>query len=255
MNLTRHAFCLLGALASSPLQAQSAPDAAEAAAAESGVRGVNPAELNNRIDVIGKVINLPVGESMSLVGKYDMKLGSGFGANFELPVLTHVNSTGINATGTGDLFTRVRYVRPLSKQMFLLGAVELVVPVASETATGTGKWQLNPAIGGVYMWNLRSFSALIYKNLSSIAGDSARPNISTHQFRGLHTFVLKGGWYVTGDVKYEVSTIGQNEDWVTTEFELGRQLSSRWAASVRVGKAYGDRPNDGTVEINIRTFL
>lgn len=255
MIIARHIICLAAVLAASPLLAQDAPNAADAAATQTGVRGVNPAELNNRIDAIGKVVNLPVGESLSLVGKYDMKLGAGLGANFELPVLTHVNSSGINATGTGDLFTRLRYVRPVSKQIFLIGSLEMVVPIASEPATGTGKWQLNPGFGGVYMWNQRSFSAAIYKISSSIAGDSARPNISTHMFRGLHTFVLNGGWYVTGDAKYEISTIGQNEDWVTTELELGRQFSPRWAASVRLGKAYGDRPNDGTIEFNIRTFL
>lgn len=240
--------------------AQDTPESANAVDAPSGVRGVNPAELNNRADAILKVINLPQGESISFVGKYDMKLGNSFGLNFELPLVTYVNIpvsnvAGINATGTGDLFTRLRYVAPVSRKVFVLGSAELVLPVASETATGAGKWQFNVAAGGVYIWNLKSFSAAIYKKTSSIAGSAARDDISSHQFRALHTFVLDRGWYVTGDGRYELSTIGRNEDWVQAEFEVGRQINARWAASLRVGKVFGDRANDGTLELNIRTFL
>lgn len=245
------------ALASSPAIAQDAQSdtAAQDVLGDTGVKGVNPAELNDRADVIVKAVNLPVGESIAVVAKYDMKLGNGLGANLEMPVLSYVNTTGIDATGTGDLFARIRYVKPLSRQVFVLGALETVVPIASSDVHGTGKWQLNPAVGAVYMWNFKSFSAVLYKRFQSIAGDDDRSDIHQNQVRALHTFVLGKGWYVTGDVKYDFETVARNEDWWTTEVELGKQLNARWASSLRLGKSYGDRKNKGTVEFNVRTFF
>jgi hypothetical protein len=55
-----------------------------ALAAEGDVKGVNPADILNRADLILKVVNLPQGESITSVAKYDKKLGGGFGANMSM---------------------------------------------------------------------------------------------------------------------------------------------------------------------------
>ncbi|MFZ4747517.1 MAG: hypothetical protein ACOYLK_11580 [Sphingomonas sp.] len=120
---------------------------------------------------------------------------------------------------------------------------------------GTGKWQVNPAAGLVYMWSQRSFTAVIYEHSFSFAGDAARPDISVNQLRALHSFILDRGFCITFDGKHEWQTLGRNENGTTTEFEVGRQFSARWATSLRIGKAYGDCRNDGTLEFNVRTFF
>jgi hypothetical protein len=223
--------------------------------AESEVKGVNPAEILSRADLIVKVVNLPQGESITSVAKFDQKLGGGLGANVEFPFLSHVDVGAAKATGVGDLFARVRYVTPLSQKVIGLLSIEAVAPTASNDLLGTGKWQVNPGAGAVYMWSQRSFTAMLYKHSFSVAGDDARADIDVNQVRALHSFVLNKGWYITFDAKHEWQTKGPNQDWTTTEFEVGKQINAKWASSLRIGKAYGDRKNDGTLEFNIRTFF
>lgn len=226
-----------------------------AAAEDNEVKGVNPADILNRADVIVKAVNLPVGESLVSVLKFDKKLGDGFGGNVELPVASYVNVGAADDFGVGDLFLRVRYVRPLSARVIGLISAEAVAPVAGGPLLGTGKWQLNPAGGVVYLWSQKAFTAVVYKHSFSIAGKDSRPDIDVNQVRALQTFLLRRGFYLTFDARHEWQTRGPNEQWTTTEFEIGRQFSARWAGSVRIGKAYGDRKNDGAIELNVRTFF
>jgi hypothetical protein len=232
-----------------------ASEEAPAAADESEVKGVNPADILSRADIIVKVVNLEQGESITAVAKYDQKLGDGFGANIELPFLSYVNVGVADSTGIGDTFGRIRYVTPLSAKVIGLLSVEAVAPTASSDLLGTGKWQLNPGAGAVYLWSQRSFTAVIYKHSFSVAGEDNRADISINQVRALHSFVLDKGWYITFDGKHEWQSLGFNQSWTTTEFEVGRQFNGKLAASMRIGKAYGDRSNDGTLELNVRTFF
>lgn len=257
IKIQAFAIVLLAAGVAASAAAQTADDSLQTGPASDAteVRGVNPADILNRADLIVKFVNLPDGEALTGILKFDKKLGAGLGANFELPVLSYVNPGPVSAFGVGDLFSRVRYVKALSPKVIALGSLEMVVPLASDPLLGAGKWQLNPGGGLVYLWSRRAFGALIYKHSFSIAGDSARSAIDVNQARVLQTFILDRGWYVTLDAKHEWQTRGFDEQWTTTEFEVGRQFSARLAGSLRVGKAYGDRPNDGTLEFNIRTFF
>lgn len=239
-------IALAGALAS-PARAE------EAAATE--VKGVNPADILNKADLIVKAVNLPQGEAFTAVAKYDTKLGGGFGANVEFPFASYVNIGAADAFGVGDLFMRVRYVKPLAPGLIGLVSSELVVPTASKALLGTGKWQLNPGGGVVKLWSQRAFSAIIYKHSFSIAGKSNRADIDVNQIRGLQTFILNRGMYITIDGKHEWQTKGVNQDWTTAEFEVGKQFNAKLAASMRIGKTWGDRPNNGAIDINVRTFF
>ena len=80
---------------------------------------------------------------------------------------------------------------------------------------GTGKWQVNPAAGLVYMWSQRSFTAVSYEHSFSFAGDAARPDISVNQLRALHSFILDRGFCITFDGKHEWQTLGRNENGTT----------------------------------------
>lgn len=230
--------------------------AAKLAAAESGeVRGVNPADILSRADLVVKVTNLEQGEAFVAVAKYDQKLGEGLGANVELPVASYINVGAADAFGMGDLFMRLRYVKPLSQSVIALASAELVAPTATNDLLGTGKWQLNPGGGLVKIWSPKLFTAAVYKHSFSIAGEDNRADINTNSARLIHSFILDRGYYFTLDGRHEWQTAGVNEDWSTTEIEVGRQFSARFAASMRFGKAFGDRANDGAVEINVRTFF
>lgn len=232
-----------------------AAEAAAAAAESDEVRGVNPADILSRADLVVKVVNLEPGESITAVAKYDQKLGEGLGANVELPIASYVNVGAADAFGIGDLFMRVRFVKPLSQTVIALASAELVAPTATNDLLGTGKWQLNPGAGAVKVWSPKMFTAAVYKHSFSIAGDDARAEINTNSARLIHSFILDKGYYLTLDGRHEWQTSGVNQDWSTAEFEVGRQFSAGLAASIRFGKAFGDRPNDGSIEMNVRTFF
>lgn len=225
------------------------------AAAEAGeVRGVNPADILSRADLIVRVVNLPQGETVTAVTKYDQKLGNSIAFNAELPVASYVNAGPIAAFGIGDLFLRVRYVAPLSRTVMALASVELVAPIATDDLLGAGKWQLNPVGGAVKIWSPRLFSAVVYKHSFSIGGDDVRADIDANSIRLIQSFILDKGYYISLDGRHEWQD-STNEGWSTAEFELGRQFSARFAASLRIGKAFGDRRNDGAIDINVRTFF
>jgi hypothetical protein len=243
-------FFMVAALLPMPVRA-----AEPLAAAGSEVRGVNPADILNRADLIFKVINQKQGETLVAVAKYDKKLGDGLGANVEVPFASY-NNIGVNdAFGIGDVSMRIRYVKALNPGLIALASAELVVPLATDPLLGAGKWQLNPGGGFVKIWSQKAFTAIVYKHSFSIAGDAARADISVNNIRALQTFILDNGWYTTIDGKHEWQTRGVNEDWTTAEFEVGRQFNARWAASLRIGKTWGDRANNGALEMNVRTFF
>lgn len=221
----------------------------------SEVRGVNPADILNRADLILKLVNQKQGETIIGVAKFDKKLGDGLGANLELPFASYNNIGTMDAFGIGDVFLRVRYVKAINPGLIALASAELVVPLATDPLLGTGKWQLNPGGGFVKIWSQKAFTAIVYKRSFSIAGDAARADISINNIRALQTFILDKGWYTTIDGRHEWQTRGVNEDWTTAEFEIGRQFNARWAASIRIGKIWGDRANDGALEFNVRTFF
>lgn len=226
-----------------------------AEAESGGVRGVNPADILSRADLVVRVTNLGPGESIVAVAKYDQKLGEGLGANVELPIASYIDVGPAEAFGIGDLFLRLRYVKPLSQSVIALASAELVAPTATNDLLGTGKWQLNPGGGLVKVWSPKMFTALVYKHSFSIAGDDARAEINTNSARVVHSFILDRGYYITLDGRHEWQSAGINQNWTTTEFEVGRQFSASFAASMRISKAYGDRPNDGALEFNVRTFF
>jgi hypothetical protein len=247
------------ALAAVPAFADPAPPAPEpvkaSATADQSVKGVNPADVLDRADLIVKVIDLPTGSAWAMVGKFDKSLGDGFLGAIEVPFLQGLNAGPVGATGVGDTLVKFRKVMPLAGSLVGIAAMEFVLPTATEPVLGAGKWQVNPGAGVVQIWSPRTFSVLLYKHSFSIAGADTRPDISVHSVRALQTLILGGGWYATLDGRYEWQRRGRDEDWTQVDFEVGRQFSRRFAASAKIGKTWGDRRNNGTLELNVRTFF
>ena len=232
-----------------------AQGAADPPADGTQVKGVNPADILNRADFIVKLIDLPAGSAWAAVAKFDKKLGGGLGGAVEVPFLQGLSAGAANATGLGDTLVKFRYVRPLGGRLIGLGALEFIAPTATASALGAGKWQVNPGVGIVQMWSPRTFSVLIYKHSLSVAGASDRADISVNSARALQSVILGNGWYITLDGRHEWQRKGIDEDWTQVDFEVGRQFSPRFAASVKIGRTWGDRRNDGALELNARTFF
>jgi hypothetical protein len=217
-------------------------------------RGVNPAEIDSRFDVIVKNVELePDGRTQSLTLKYDYKLTSTWGLNFELPVYTKLSQPGFERSGNGDFFARARYIVPAGAWTY--GAsFETVLPVASPDELGTGRYQLN--VGGLVV---RAFSssfiaAAVLKQSTSVGGDSARAKFSNTDIRVVPVFILPDGWAITGELRqtWEHKT---DLSWQRVEATLNKQFDAHWAGSLSYGRDSGDRKDGGAVSLAVKYFF
>jgi hypothetical protein len=238
---TRAAAASLIALACSLAQAQQA-------------RGVNPAEIDSRFDVIVKNVELePPGRTQSLTLKYDYKLNAQWGLNFELPAYTKLSAPGLSRSGNGDLFARARWIVPAGAWTY--GAsFETVLPMASRDELGTGRYQLN--VGGLVV---RAFSAsfiaaAVLKQTTSVGGDSARSKFSNTDFRLVPVFILPHGWAVTGEIR-QTWEHQSDLNWLRVEGTVNKQIDSNWAASLSYGRDSGDRKDGGAVSAAVKYFF
>jgi hypothetical protein len=217
-------------------------------------RGVNPADIDSRFDVIVKQVNLdPDGSARSLTFKYDHKLGSEWGLNFELPAYSRLAVPGLTRTGNGDLFARARWIVPHGA--WTSGAsFETVLPVASKDELGTGRYQFNVGALAVRAFSPSFLTAGVVKQSTSFGGDSARPKISDTEVRLVPVFILPAGWAVTGELRqtWEHET---NFRWQRAEATLNKQFDLHWAGSLSLGRDYGDRPDRGAVSVAVKYFF
>lgn len=217
-------------------------------------KGVNPADIDSRFDVIAKRVELePAGSSTSLTLKYDHKLNQQWGLNFELPAYSRLSQPGFARTGNGDLFARARWIVPAGAWTY--GAsVETVLPVASKDELGTGRYQLNVAGLLVRAFSPGFIAAAALKQTTSVGGDSARAKFSNTDLRVVPVFILPDGWAVTGEVRqtWEHET---RFSWQRVETTLNRQFDAHWAGSFSVGRDFGDRKDGGAVSLAVKYFF
>lgn len=229
------------------------------------VRGVNPADIDTRFDVIGKYNWLP-GDSYVYTStlKFDYRATDKIGLNFELPVHGHYHFGGVPIAGTmvgafddrgvGDLFARVRYIDRFG-QWSLGGALEAVAPTATEQTLGSGKYQLNPAALAVYAWSPAVISAGVVKSYNSLGGEDGRADIRNVELRGIQAFMFPNKMFVTFDAKYTWELINTEDRWFEGAAELGYQFSPTLVGSVRASRKWGDREDRGAVEMAVKNFF
>lgn len=218
------------------------------------VRGVNPADIDSRFDVIVKHVALhPEGKADSITFKYDYKLNQNWGLNFELPVLTQVSVPGASSTGNGDLFARARWITPAGPWTYGASA-EAVFPGASKDALGTGKYQLNFAGLLVRPLSERVIIAGALKRVTSVGGDRDRPDFSNTEIRLVPVLILQHGWAITGELR---QTWEHRSDlsWQRIEAVVNKQFSAKWAGSVGWGRDVGDRKDGGAVSVSAKYFF
>lgn len=232
---------------------------AAGASADGGLaRGVNPAEIDTRIDLIAEHEALsPTGTRQTFVAKYDRALsrdaGHASGFNIELPLVNQLSVAGFEAQGIGDLFARYRYVVNAGSFQYG-GAVETVLPASQDDALGGNKLQANIAALVVRPWSPQNITALAAKSIQSVAGEDADPDIGQHNLRLVQALMNRSGGYLLADV-----TLWHDReldlDWQTVELELGQMLSATNGMSLRVGRSDGDRENDFAAKVGWKHFF
>jgi hypothetical protein len=230
-------------------------------------RGVNPAENDTRVDVIFKYNWLNNRASIfTSTLKFDYRISQEIGFNVEMPVLGHFRSAspapgirGLNDTGVGDVFARLRYITPIGVTALgatsIGGAVEGVFPTASQPTLGGGTYQLNATALLVQAWSQTVITAVVAKAAQSVEELHGRPRAQENTARIVQAFILPRGMFVTLDGRYNWETINRRDVWWEGQVEFGTMLDARTAASVALSRKWGDRADRGAVALTFKRFF
>lgn len=225
--------------------------ASPAHAEGNGAPGVNPKDNITKGEFFLKSDRLSGGVSLrAMAVKYDMAFNASSGANIEVPWI-RLSTPGGASDGLGDIAMRVRYVTS-SGPWSVISAIEVVAPTANRDDLGSGKWQVNPAIGAVYALTQTSFVYVGYRHVLSVAGDSHRAAISDMQPRALFVNVWPQGHWAMADVKYTRSLKGSKSEVLDLEAEAGTMLTRDVGAWVRIGTSRLDSPRRSGLLVGLR---
>lgn len=223
-------------------------------AAAQDARGVNPADIDSRLDVVFKQVRLePLGRLDVLTVKYDYKVNERLGLSAELPVVARLSGPGLRTTGNGDLFGRGRWIVPAGS--WTVGAaVETVLPAASDDALGLGKVQVNFGAIAVKPLSRQVLMAGLVKHSSGFAGERERPDFSNTEVRLIPVLLLSDGWAVSGELRHTTEH-RSGLHWQRVEASLNKQFDPTWAGSLSYARDSGDRPDRGTLTAAVKYFF
>lgn len=232
-------------------------------------RGVNPADIDTRIDLINDFIRLNGGGSSNTTTvKIDKKLSNQAGLNFEMPLAININSPTFSTSGNGDLFSRFRYMVPIAGWTFGASA-EVVLPVASSEALGKGRYLMGVGALAVKPWSNKFLTAFVAKTSHSIGGyntslnqqtnvtsaSSDLTNYTVSEVRFMPIFILDGGYAVVGEVRQSWGQIPDRAQWTYVKVDLNKQFNVNWAATIGINKTYGDLKDYGGISASIKYFF
>ena len=146
-------------------------------------------------------------------------------------------STG-RTFGLGDI-THSLFVSPAKAGKVIWGIGPIILlPTATDTFLGTGKWGLGPSLVVLAMPGRFVVGALV-NNLWSVGGDEERNDVNAFLFQPFVNYNLDGGWYLVS------SPI------ITANWEA--ESANRW--TVPVGGGFGRIFRIGQQPMNVSTQL
>lgn len=195
------------------------------------------------------------------------KLKLNFG--FDLPMNYYDVETPIAEvfSGFGDTKAQLMGIRPWSERLTLLAGVNLWMPTADQqllelpslgTFTsvdlGTGKYRLEPLIGGVFFASERLFLIPLYAHDMSFAGKPDSPAINRGTARFFVNYSLQKGRYVSSETQFLINYNNDNDVDAFQRFELGKsfQNGTVFYAKPGVGIAPGDFNREWGMELGMR---
>jgi hypothetical protein len=151
---------------------------------------------NGPSNAIGINPVLPIGPFRSLPFMQLMKL-----------TLSYVSLPGPQPqTGISDL--TLFDLAAFKKKWGTIGfGLSLIIPTASDSSLGAGKWQAGPAVALIYTDVKNLTVGAVFQNITSFAGPSDRSSQNNLIVSPTFTLILKNGWF-TG-----LSDFNWNFDW------------------------------------------
>lgn len=177
-------------------------------------------------------------------------------AGLELP-FARFESPVKNKNGLGDITVSLSMGQYNLGQKWAFGAgIENIIPTATADELGSGKFQLNPSIYGVYSPNRNWFLALGYKQYWSIMGNGNRDDINQARIRGVLAYLSDTNWWVLLDPRYYIDYNNTGVAKFQPEIEVGTMINVGTALYLRSGgKMGGNMPGeDWTISMGFRVL-
>lgn len=232
-------------------------------------KGVNPADIDTRIDIINDNVRLKGGgQTNTTTFKFDKKLSDQSGFNIEIPFLININSPNYSTQGNGDLFARYRYMVPVNGWT-IGGSGELVLPIATEPALGKNKYLVGIGALAVKPWSREFITAFVAKQTQSLGGynNSLNPsaNVSSvisdqttytsTEIRFMPIFVLKDGWAVVVDGRQYWGQIPRSAQWTFVKVDVNKQFTQHWAGTIGLSKTFDALADRGALSASVKYFF
>jgi hypothetical protein len=144
---------------------------------------------------------------------------------FEMPITaTDVENTA-SSVGLGDGYGQLLllpHVTPTGAYVIGLG---VVMPTATDTLLGRGKWILAPATGPLWFFGGRGLFFVKLQDFISIAGDSSRPELNYFLLTPTFVHLFKQRWWMLADFESKTDWLNHARTGMKSGFQLGRNMS------------------------------
>jgi hypothetical protein len=200
--------------------------------------GVGQFDRTSNILNVQPVIPVPLSENLTLVNRTIVPIA------YQPELAPDLDS----AFGLGDINYTGFFV-PATTGNFTWGVgPSILLPTATDTVLGTGKWSVGPAAVGLVTQGPIVAGGLV-SQLWSFAGDSDRVNVSLFTFQPFFNYNFDGGWYLTTSPIITANWAASSEQWTVPlgggggrVFNIGSQpvnasLAAYWNAVKPEGAA------------------
>ena len=129
-----------------------------------------------------------------------------------------------HASGVGDAYAQF-FVVPYATRRFALALGSgLILPTATDELLGGGKWIVAPVTAPVWRFPRGLFLVKV-QNLTSIAGDGARPDISHLLITPTFIRAVSEQWWVLLDTETKTKWNADGRTGVKSGFQIGRVVA------------------------------
>ena len=193
-------------------------------------QNVTSLELTPATTVVDESGNLSVD---TVTAKAYYAFNPNYNVGIEIPFSRWVSADD-SIKGLGDVSLSAQAVQTGNKIDFGF-KMETMLPTATDSVLGTGKWQISPSVFAVYPVNKSFFAAVGYKHYYSLVGENNRADINYGRVRLLLTYMDPDLWWLTLDPQYYIDYENNAKAELFLESELGVMINQGASLYVKPG--------------------
>jgi len=152
---------------------------------------------------------------------------------FELPT-TATSVTGLpTQAGIGDAYAQALLVPSLSRRVALVAGSGVLMPTASDSLLGSGKWGMAPLTGPLVFFGPRTLLFVKVQDFVSVAGDPDRPDFHYLLVTPLWLHAIKQRWWIMLDSESKTDWMDDRRTGFKSGVQVGRAFAGRFGMWVK----------------------